>query len=977
MKKFIDDIKQMDKNQLILLAAKLKKELVISEKTEPIAVVGMGAKFPGQKDDDINSFWQMILDGESHVDDITDKRWRHAEFYSKDFDEPGKSYVDKMALLSDFDKFDAQFFNIHQGEADLMDPQQRWLLEVCWHALEDAGINPLSIKGDKGGVYLGLMNFDYVHLQNLKRDLASINGYSALGSSMNVASGRISYFYGLTGPSCVIDTACSSSLVSIHQACQALRNDECSFALAGGVNAILSPTTTIAESKAMMLSPTGACHTYDDVADGYARGEGCGILVLKKLKDAKADGDRIYGLIKGSAVNQNGVSQGITAPNGPSQIQVIRDALKHAQISPADVGFVETHGTGTPLGDPIEMQAICEAYQTSNREETLKVSSLKTNIGHTESAAGVAGLMKLLLARHHGILPKHNNLNKINKHIDLENHALEILAENCLWPEEAPFGAVSSFGFSGTNAHLVIAKAPKNQADNNTSAKGITSQVNNKRSPNLFLVSGKCQSSLGQLNQIWQQDITTLFNQNALDKLSKKAKASQLLRSHFDHRSAWVQGSEGDLMQAINISASKPIQGKLAWLFSDQINQYSSIAMSLYHESNVFKEHLNQCVNIFDQLDLSKISLKTMLFEQDEDFIQTNPYSAVVLYTLQVSLIAYWRELSLEPDYLIGSGSGEYAAAYCASIFSLEAGLKLLAFRVGGKADVPHDNDNQSDVHAEFTKQLAHVDFNAAKIPIIASFMTTASMSSKQYWLAHLSAVTTANKAILTASDKGVRIWLELGVENRVIDLAKECFEQHHDEHMFVENFDAEYSSIFALYRMMAQLFVAGKTIDWAKLSSASLLDKSISLPLYPFQKKRYWYEEEKIFQLSTTNESPVDDESDEQGFIKAQAQLLAKMEEMNQEEQWLYLIGLTRRSLGEVLNLTEEEVPVDIDLFDLGLDSMKALDMRAQVQKQLGFRLSATLVFDYPNVIKLVDYFGIELLKIWQSSPLEEEVEV
>ncbi|MEO0935758.1 MAG: polyketide synthase, partial [Cyanobacteria bacterium J06641_2] len=378
---------------------------------------------------------------------------------------PGKMYARYGGFLQqlDIDKFDAHFFGISPREASKIDPQQRLLLEVSWEALEKAGIINNSDFLSQTGVFVGATTNDYASLLMPEGNLDEIDAYYLTGNPLNAMAGRLSYTLGLNGPCMAVDTACSSSLVAVHLACQSLRNQECSHALAGGVNLILSPENTVGLSKAKMLSPDGRCKTFDADANGIVRGEGCGVLVLRRLSDAVADGNNILAVIRGSAVNQDGSSSGFTVPNKTAQENLIRQALKKAKVDPHQIDYVEAHGTGTSLGDPIEIRALASALgEKRSSEQHLKVGSVKTNIGHLESAAGIASLIKVVLALQHQEIPAHLHLKQLNPYVNWDESAISVVTEALPWKigEKSRMAGISSFGASGTNAHLILEEAP-------------------------------------------------------------------------------------------------------------------------------------------------------------------------------------------------------------------------------------------------------------------------------------------------------------------------------------------------------------------------------------------------------------------------------------------------------------------------------------------------------------------------------------
>ena len=435
---------------------------------EPIAIVGMACRFPGAANDP-EAFWQLLVDGREAVTDVPAERWDIDSLYDPDPDMPGKMSTRRAGFIDDITGFDPLLFGVSPREATSMDPQQRLLLEVGWEALENAGIAPDSLAGSRTGEFIGMTTSDYSIVQKEASGIAGLDSYYTTGIAHSIASGRLSYVLGLQGPSITIDTACSSSLVAVHLAVQSLRAGDSRLALAGGVNLILSPENSIMLSKFKMMAPDGRCKAFDAAADGFVRGEGCGLVALKRLSDALADGDRVLAVIRGSAVNQDGASSGLTAPNGPSQENVLRDALANGGVLARDVGYVEAHGTGTALGDPIEVQALAAVLGVDRSpDRPLAIGSVKTNVGHLEGVAGVAGLIKAVLVLQHGEIPPHLHLHELNPHIDWASMPIVVPTELTPLAADGPrIAGVSAFGFSGTNAHVVVeaAPAPRPQPD--------------------------------------------------------------------------------------------------------------------------------------------------------------------------------------------------------------------------------------------------------------------------------------------------------------------------------------------------------------------------------------------------------------------------------------------------------------------------------------------------------------------------------
>ena len=425
------------------------------------AMLGYAVRFPGAADAD--EFWKLLSDGRDASSVVPADRWDADEFFDPDPDAPGKMVTCRAGFVDDVAGFDASFFGVSTREAQFMDPQHRLMLETTWSAVEHAGIAPSALAGTQTGVFMGLSTHEFAGMLIRLCSLEDIDFYSGTGISAAAGAGRISYRLGLQGPAVIVDTACSSSLVALHQACQALEAGDCDLALVGGVNVILTPIPMINFSRARMLAPDGRCKTFDAAADGYVRGEGCGVVVLKRMNDAMRDGDPIRAVVRGSAVNQDGASGGLTVPNGVAQQRVIAEALRRAGVDPGEVDYLEAHGTGTSLGDPIEVQAAGAVFgEGRDPNRPLLIGSVKTNIGHLEAAAGIAGLIKVALALEHEVLPKHLHFSHPSPYIPWDRLPVRVLDEATPWPRSGRprTAGVSSFGFSGTNAHVLLEEAP-------------------------------------------------------------------------------------------------------------------------------------------------------------------------------------------------------------------------------------------------------------------------------------------------------------------------------------------------------------------------------------------------------------------------------------------------------------------------------------------------------------------------------------
>ncbi|HSR49173.1 MAG TPA: polyketide synthase, partial [Acidobacteriota bacterium] len=464
---------------------------------EAIAIIGMACRFPGQADTP-QRYWRLLREGVDAVGEIPPGRWDVEAYYDPAPAKPGSMSTRWGGFIERPEDFDAAFFSISPREAASMDPQQRLVLEVAWEALEGAGQTLENLRGSDTGVFIGIGGSDYAQLHRPLENPSAINPYFGSGTCPSFAAGRLSYFLGLEGPSLAVNTACSSSLVAVHQACQSLRSAESGLALAGGVNLVLSPVGGIYVSQVRAVSPQGRCKVFDQSADGYVRAEGCGIVVLKKLSQARADGDRVLAVIRGSAVNHDGNSANLTAPNGRAQQALLRRALANGGVKPHEVDFVEAHGTGTSLGDPIEAGALLSVLGRERpSDHPLLLGSVKANLGHLEGAAGIAGLIKTVLCLQHAEIPPQLNFKEPNSHIAWDKGALSVPTQPTPWPRNGHNrrAGVSSFGFSGTNAHVVLEEAPKPDR-----RQGAPRDQGQKQPAALLLpLSARCPEALRQL----------------------------------------------------------------------------------------------------------------------------------------------------------------------------------------------------------------------------------------------------------------------------------------------------------------------------------------------------------------------------------------------------------------------------------------------------------------------------------------------
>ncbi len=664
-----------------------KLDAAENARREPIAIVGMACRFPGGADDP-DSFWRLLVDGREAISEVPADRWNIDAVYDPDPDAPGKMSTRSAGFLGDVTGFDPQFFGIAPREATSIDPQQRLLLEVAWEALENAGIAPDRLGGSRTGVFIGMTTSDYSTVQLDANGLAGLDSYYASGAAHSIASGRLSYVLGLRGPSITLDTACSSSLVAVHLAVQNLRAGESRLALAGGVNLILSPENSIMLSKFRMMSPDGRCKAFDAAADGFGRGEGCGIVALKRLSDAKADGDRILAVIRGSAANQDGASSGLTAPNGPSQEAVVRDALANAGVASLDVGYVEAHGTGTALGDPIEVQALAAALCGGRATEApLAIGSVKTNIGHLEAAAGVAGLIKAVLVLQHGEIPPHLLLHEPNPHIDWASMPIVVPTELTRWAADRPrIAGVSAFGFSGTNVHVVLEAAPAVEPAPVDERLVHVLTLSARTEPALRELARRYVAHLAAHPELSLTDVCATANAGRARLAHRLAISAVDLDELCGRLEAVAAGESVAGVTAREASTGDPL--RVAFLFTGQGSQSAGMAAGLYRREPVFRSALDRVVDLFDAellLASGGLSLTQVLHaapgSADAAQLDQTMFTQASLFAVELALVDLWRSWGVVPSGLLGHSLGEIVAAVVAGVLSVEDGVRLVAAR--------------------------------------------------------------------------------------------------------------------------------------------------------------------------------------------------------------------------------------------------------------------------------------------------------
>ncbi|AOI68336.1 hybrid non-ribosomal peptide synthetase/type I polyketide synthase [Burkholderia ubonensis] len=966
---------------------------------EPIAIVGMSCRFPGAAHD-LDAYWQLLNDGVDAISEVPRERWDIDAYYDPDPEAPGRMYCRFGGFLDGVDQFDPAFFRITPREAAAMDPQQRLLLEVSHEALEHAGIPVDSLKGSRTGVFVGITTNDYANLQLRNGGGSGIDGYFFTGNPLNTAAGRISYGLGLQGPSMAIDTACSSSLTAIHTASQNLRSGECDLAIAGGVNLILSPDNSIAVSRTRALAPDGRCKTFDAAADGFVRSEGCGAIVLKRLSDALAAGDRVLAVLRGSAVNHDGASSGFTAPNGRAQEEVIRKAL--GGIPAASVDYVEAHGTGTALGDPIEVQALATVFGAGrDAGRRLRVGSVKTNIGHTESAAGIAGVIKVVLSLNHERIPAHLHFRHPSPLVRWNELPIEICAEASAWPRGAQprRAGVSAFGASGTNAHLVLEEAP-------APARQATPS---KHTVHPLVLSAKTPAALRELGRRYQRRLEA---EPGLD-IAAVAFSASTGRSHFAHRLALPVSSLEDAIEKLRAfqttepaGATQPApRVKMAFLFTGQGSQYAGMGRRLYDAYPVFRDAIDRCRAVADPL-LDKPLLE-VLSARNEDIHQTG-YSQPALFSLQYALTTLLASFGVTPDAVMGHSVGEYAAACAAGIFSPEDGLRLIAERGRLMQALPRDGEMAAvfadlatveraieayprevavaavngpasivisgkreriamlvdafaaqDIrsvplntsHAFHSPLLEPMldDFQAAAKAVRAarpaipfySNLTGAVMDeapTDAYWRRHCREPVQFASSVERLAEAGFNLLVEIGPKPVLVNLARACCAPDAGiQFLALQRPQVEQQ---ALVEALSSLYAHGVDVDWASTETPALT--RVALPSYPFQRSRTWFQKADT-SMTQTSALPI--------------AATPTQNRSGEVLEWL------RGKIGELIQADPSTINIDLPFLEMGADSIVLIEAIRHIEKQYGVKLVMRRFFeDLATVQALAEYVADNL---------------
>jgi len=951
---------------------------------EPIAIIGMGCRFPGGADNP-EAFWNLCKDGVDAIAPIPADRWNIEKYYDPNPDAPGKTYAREGGFLDRVDSFNPQFFGISAREAISMDPQQRLLLEVGWEAIENAAYAPEQLQNSVTGVFIGIYFHDYNRLMWEAGEAAPIDAFCATGNANSIAAGRLSYTLGLKGPSLAIDTACSSSLVSVHLACQSLRLGECNMALAGGVSLLLAPDSTIALSKAKMLDPDDRCKTFDAEAKGFVKGEGCGIIVLKRLSDALADNDNILGVIRGSAVNHNGRSTSLIAPNGLSQQAVIRGALENGGIDPTSVNYVEVQGTSTALGEPIEVEALAAVY-SKNRpsEQPLIISSVKTNIGHLEAASGIASLIKVVMALQHGEVPPHLHFKQPNPYINWDKLKVKVPTNKMPWPAtEKRLAGVSAFGFSGTNAHVIISdfrlenSGIPESAETNAQSDNPKSKIQNPKFPDrplhLLTLSAKTESALMQLAQHYEKYLAA-HPELDLGDICYTANSG---RSHFQYRLSVVASSSTELREQLatfstgqeteRLFSGKAIANpKIAFLFTGEGLDEPEIANQLYQTQPTFRQAWDLCHEILD----SHYQL---------------PITNYRLPITQYALFQLWKSWGIEPTAIMGYGIGEYIAACVAGVFSLEEALKLTVERGRLMELLSHKPDAlysplAETMLGEFDHIAQKITYSQPQIPLVSNLtgeLATAEICTPSYWCRHIRQPVKLASSMETLQRQGCEIFLEIGPSTDLLQRGYQCLSNV--EKIWLPSLNPILDDWQQMLFSLAKLYIGGAKVNWLNFDRDYTRHR-LQLPTYPWERQSYWLNTTNGRNLSQNTgdlETRIQQLKQTGKLSEAELQLLPKLLELlttqteidsasiqlvdpttlTAEDIKTWLISQIARELG----VKPDEIDIEAPFDSYGLDSVLAIGIASAGEQLLGLELSPILLVRYPTIKLLSQHLFAE----------------
>ncbi|MEU1483951.1 SDR family NAD(P)-dependent oxidoreductase [Streptomyces sp. NPDC005752] len=891
---------------------------------EPIAIIGMSCRYPG----DVGSpedLWDLVVDNREGIAGFpTDRGWDLEALYDADGTTPGTTYVRESGFLYGAADFDAGFFGVGPREALAMDPQHRLLLELSWEVLERAGLETTSLRGSRTGVFSGLMHHDYVaRLQSVPDEVA---GYLSNGNAGSVASGRVAYTFGFEGPAVTVDTACSSSLVALDMAVSALQRGSCDLALAGGVAVVSTPAAFTEFTMQRGLAADGRCKAFAGSADGTAWSEGVGVLLVERLSDARRNGHRVLAVVRGSAVNQDGASNGMTAPNGPSQQRVIRQALASAGLAPSDVDVVEAHGTGTTLGDPIEAQALIATYgQDRPRDRPVLLGSVKSNLGHTQAAAGVAGIIKMVMAMRHGTVPATLHVDEPSPHVDWSAGAVELAAEALPWPQtDRPRrSAVSSFGISGTNAHVILEQAPEE-----TRPAGPVAEPVIAGGARPWVLSAKSATALRDQAERLRE--FTLGPVGAGAPVNDVAGALAGSRTVFGHRAVVLAADRAGFAEGLAVLSGTDSDGttevvhgvarsgaKVAFVFPGGQPAWAGMATGLLESSPVFAESLAQCAEAlaphtgWDLLDVLR----------DRPAALEDPGTArPVSWAVMVALAALWRSVGVTPGAVVGLAEGETAAACVAGALSLADGAALVTSPVGAPA--PPRNGS---------------------VPVYAAAASDADPAGPD-------GPPPLAGVLDLLFEEGVDTFVEVSPHPVTTAAVEERAAAAGREVVVVGSLLRGRDERTSLVRSAAVLWSGGVGVDWTLLAPSP--GRAVDLPTYAFQHKRYWLDAPE----ASDDGRAAEPARREQPRAEPAEDVLARVREAGDPDKRRRLLeDVIRTEVAAVLSHEDAgDIAPDIEFLHLGVDSLAGLTLRDRLEDLLKVELGASAMFDHPTTARL-----------------------
>jgi acyl transferase domain-containing protein len=965
---------------------------LLAATNEPIAIVGMGCRFPGGVEDP-DGLWRLVDEGRDAVSSFpTDRGWQTEDIYDPDPERVGTTYAREGGFLDRPDRFDAAFFGLSPREAEMMDPQQRLLLEVAWETIERARLSPASLRGSRTGVYIGLCYHDYQQL--VPSAYEAEDGYAALGVAASVASGRIAYLLGLHGPAVTLDTACSSSLVALHLSCQALRRRECNFALAGGATVFCTPESFVVFSRLKALSPRGRCRAFSDDADGAGWAEGAGMVLLCRLSDARTQGLPILAVVRGSAINQDGRSQGLTAPSAPAQQKVIRDALVTAGLTAADVDLVEAHGTGTMLGDPIEVSALQDTYgREHGPENPLWLGSLKSNIGHAQAAAGIGGLIKVVESLRHRRFPKTLHAERATRHVDWSSGTIRLLLDAREWEgsDRPRRAAVSSFGISGTNAHVIVEEGLPDAPPELRAAWTL---------PVCLMVTSHDEAGVRAEAARLEQHLASARAPELVDvaysllrtRSTGACRGMVVARTHEEARTSLQALAQAS--PATTTFLGRPFsEGKVVFVFPGQGSQWPSMASALLESSVTFRTVIERCAKaLAPHVDWSLLALLREL--PDRPSLDRVDVVQPALFSVMVALAETWRSLGVSPDAVIGHSQGEIAAACVAGLLTLEEAVRIVAVRsrvltklagagamaaimlsaasakerfsrFDGRLALAVDNGPQSTVIAgdpgaidEFVASLVKdgifarrvavdyashcdavetisealidalgvVDTGVGAIPMMSTVTTEyvqGTMLDAQYWYRNLRSPVRFADGVRALREQGHAAFIEVSPHPVLVGAISALLNESGGQAFVVPSLRRDAGTMTDLFAALGEFACRGGKVDWEQ-NWAMARPRIIDLPTHAFQRQSFWAGRPTVDEAERTlgsNELP----------------------------------DLIRREVSAILRVPVSSLDDDEPLVRMGLDSLRAVELRGRLQSLTGVALASTVALEYPTIGDLV----------------------